>query len=456
MPFRRIPRRTLLRGAGGICIALPFLEAMLPKRAVAQDDIKRFIAFFYPNGTDPGRWNPTAGALTADNLTECLQDLAGFAAEGDFPAGDSIVSDVTVVTGIDHQGVSPDIHQPSLSLSAHKGETNSSTPPETLDQYLADRIAGNTPFRALSLSGTTYTDLEQGHISFNASGQVSPIRDPAQAFDTLFGSLDPNTEDDSGAQAARLRQQSVLDAIRDDAERLQMRLGAADRSRVDQYTTAVRDLEQQLAATPSVGCTVPADPNVARNASWHVKMKAFMDLTAIAMACDLTRVAALQYSDSWGVHYGDYPMGEGLEALSDWSDHFISHKLDDADRATDLDSLDRTQAMEIANARVVMTSRFKVRRYAYLVQALKNITTPTGTLLDETMVMYISENGDGDSHARKNMPILLAGGVGGMETGRVIDSKGAVTGSLHGGIINRFGLPVDSYGNPAGSPLTEI
>ena len=64
MPFRPLSRRTLLRGAG-VCVALPFLEAMLPRKAAAQDEVKRFIAFFYPNGTDPRLWNPPAGALTA-------------------------------------------------------------------------------------------------------------------------------------------------------------------------------------------------------------------------------------------------------------------------------------------------------------------------------------------------------------------------------------------------------
>jgi hypothetical protein len=454
MPLRPLSRRTLLRGAG-VCVALPFLEAMLPKRAHAQDEVKRFIAFFYPNGTDPRRWNPPAGLLNAQTLPECLQDLAGFGAEGDYPAGSSLVDDVTIVTGTDHSGVAPEIHQPSMALSAHKGVANNYTPPETLDQYLADRIAGDTPFRHLAFSATGSTDVTQGHISFGAGGQTTPIRNPGQAFDTLFGSLDTGG-DSSVAEAARLRQASVLDAIREDAERLHLKLGAADKLRVAQYTTAVRELEQQVTAIPADSCSVPAQPGVGGNANWHVKMKAFIDLTAVAMACDLTRVATLQYSDSWGVHYGDYPMGTGLETLGDWSDHFISHKLDDTDRATDLDNLDRAQAQQIADARVVLTSRFKVRRFAYLVESLKKLTTPTGTLLDESMVMLISENGDGDSHSRKNMPVILAGHAGGFQTGRVIAADGAVTGSLHGGILNRLGFPVTSYGDPAGPPLTDI
>ncbi|HET9959065.1 MAG TPA: hypothetical protein VFQ61_31455, partial [Polyangiaceae bacterium] len=174
------------------------------------------------------------------------------------------------------------------------------------------------------------------------------------------------------------------------------------------------------------------------------------------LACDLTRVVTLQYSDSWGVNYSDYMIGSGKEALGTWSDHFISHKLDDTDRATDLDGLDRTEAQRIADARVVLTSRFKVRRFAYLVNALKNVKTPTGTLLDETLAMYCSETGDGDSHSRKDMPILLAGHVGGFETGRSVAATGKPTGALHASIIKRFGFDVSNYGSPAGSPLPEL
>jgi len=174
------------------------------------------------------------------------------------------------------------------------------------------------------------------------------------------------------------------------------------------------------------------------------------------MACDLTRVVTLQYSDSWGVNYSGYTIGSGKEALGTWSDHFISHKLDDTDRATDLDGLDRAEAQRIADARVVATSRFKVRRFAYLVNALKNVKTPTGTLLDESLVMYVSENGDGDSHARKNMPVLLAGHAGGFKTGRSVAASNQVTGSLHASIIQRFGFEAATYGSPAGKPIAEL
>ena len=442
MILRPLPRRLFLRGAGAT-LALPLLDAMMPRRASAQLATKqRFFAFFYPNGTDPGRWEPPAGALDAASLPECLVDLNGFAAEGIWPAGDAILSDVTVVTGTDHSGVSTDIHVPSMALSAWKGVANNYTPPEpTLDQYLAEHLRGDTPFRNLALSATPSTDIAQGNISFKAGGQPeSAIRSPAQLYSNLFaGSGGEDTEPDPTA----VRRQGLLDLVHDDATRLQSRLGQADRQRLEQYFEAISELEKQLNATPGAGCSVPEEPP--SGGDWHQKSKLFVDLAVLAMACDLTNVVTLQYSDSWGVGYPDYTLGEGLESVGTWSDHFISHKLDDTDRATDLDGLDRTQAMAIANARVVATSRFKVRRYAYLVNALKSVSTPTGTLLDEALVLYASENGDGDSHARTRMPVLLAGGAGGFETGRSVVAQGKTTGALHGAIIQRYGIEVANY-----------
>lgn len=454
MAMKPLSRRTLLRGAG-VTMALPFLEAMIPRTAHAQSaQAKRFIAFFYPNGTDPRKWNAAAGALTAANLPECLQDLKGFAAEGIWPAEQALFQDITAVTGIDHSGVCTDIHMPSMSLSAHKGVANSYTPPEpTLDQYLADRIQGTTPHRNLALSATGSTDIGQGNISFRSGGQVATVmRDPKAVFNSLFGA--GTGGGGSSAEKARLRQMSVLSLVREDATRLTARLGAGDKARVDQYFQAVSELEKQVGTTPPSTCMAPTAP--ASGGNWHAKTKTLIDLAVLAMACDLTRVVTIQYSDSWGVNYGDYQLGTGTEACGTWSDHFISHKLDDTDRATDLDGIPRAEAQRIADARVVQTSRFKVRRFAYLVNALKRVATPTGTLLDECLAMYTSENGDGDSHARKNMPILLAGHVGGFRTGRAVAATNLPTGALHASILKYYGLDVPSYGNPSGTPIADL
>lgn len=448
MTLVRLSRRTLLRSAGA-CLSLPLLDAMVPLRAAAQAATpKRFVSLFYPCGTDPSAWNPKPGVLNAGTLSPCLQDLAGFSAEGIWPASSALWSEITAVTGIDHSGVCVDIHMPSLALSAHKGTVNTYTPgAATLDQYLADQLKPTTRFRNLALSATGNADIGQGTISFRAAGQAeSIIRSPKQLFDMLFKSTGASVDD-----RASKREASLLDGVREDAKRLSARVGVSDRQRLDQYLQAISELEKQVGGGAST-CAPPADPGN-KSGNWHVTTKQFVDLMVLAMACDLTRVGTIQYSDSWGVHYGDYNIGTGLEALGTWSDHFISHKLGDTDRAKDLDALAPAEAQRIANARVVLTSRFKVRRFAYLVEAMKNVKTPTGTLLDESMLLYVSENGDGDSHARTNMPVLLAGHVGGFKTGRVLAAPGQPTGALHASILTKFGLEVPRYGNPAGSPL---
>jgi hypothetical protein len=359
-----------------------------------------------------------------------------------------------VVSGIQHAAVAKEIHIPCMALMAHiPGSSNASASAPSLDQHIANHIKGETPYRTLTLAATPSTDIAQGHISWRAAGQVETVeRDPAKLFSKLFATSMPT--DSAAAERARLRKHSVLDYVLEDAKRLNMRLGSADKQRLEQYLQSIAELEKQVQATPGGSCKVPTAPT--GKGDWHTKSKQFIDLAVVALACDLSRVVTLQYSDSWGVHYGGYTLGAGKDALGTWSDHFISHKLGDADRATDLDGLDPAEAKRIADARVVLTSRFKVRRFAYLVQALKQVTTPTGTLLDDTLAMFVSENGDGDSHSRDNMGALLAGGVLGASQGKAFAAKGAPTGALHGAVMNKFGMNVTSHGNPAAPPLAGL
>lgn len=455
MIIRRKPisRRTLLRGAG-VALALPMLEAMLPMKAAAQESSKRFIGFFYPNGTDPGRWQPPTGRLTANSLSSCLQDLAGFGAEGIWPACEAIFEEITVVNGINHEGLNTNIHTPSMALQAYKQASSDggSTPvAPSLDIKIAERFRG--PFPYLAMSASTDLALSQGYISWEGNGRPADTdRDPKQVFDKVFGAQ----ENTPANEAINNRNASILDFIKGDCTRLQNKLGQADKHRVEEFFDSIRTLEQQINLTHSCGS---ADiQGTTRN--WHDKSKFFIDIAVLAMACDLTNVATIQYSNSWGVHYSDYILGNGIPdaagtiGVGNYSDHFISHKLGDNDRAKDLDSLPRDVAARIADERVILTSRFKARRFAYLVDRLRKTTTPTGSLLDETIALYCSENGNGDSHSRRDMPTLIAGHVGGFETGRVINSNGARTASLHAAILNLFDFDLSAYGDPVASPLS--
>jgi hypothetical protein len=457
---RPIPRRLLLKGAG-VALALPFLDIMHSGRAQAQTAASRFLAFFCPCGTEPGRWEPqVTSAITEADLTECLVDMAGFEAEQEWPASGPVFSDITWVTNVNHEAICKDIHNPSMALCAHnaKGASPEVPPVATLDQYLAERIQNGTPFRSITASATRDSAITQGFLSFRSKGQSEAVyRDATALFDTVFSGLSPEDTDVTAnpPEQIRSRQASILDFTRADATRLSAKLGVADRQRVERYLQSVRELEQQVSSTtmpPGVGCALPSQPASTRD--MHTNTKLMLDLAIVAFQCDLTRVAVIQYSNSWDVNYGKYALPDGC---GDWSDHFISHKLDDNDRATDLDGLNRDEAMRIANARVVQTSRFKARRFANVVSALKEAPGGSGgSLFDETLALYCSENGDGDSHSRKRIPYMLAGRGGGFSPGRVVDAKGAPTGGLHASILNYFGQEVTEYGDPASGPVAGL
>lgn len=445
----KLSRRTVLRGAG-VSVALPFLDIMRPARASAQQVQPCFVSFFAPNGTDLPSWHPSPGPLDAAALPIALQDMPGYGAEGEWPAGEGYVQDVTLISDVDHQRICSAIHSPAMSLCAHYDGGEPSVPPQpTLDQYIADAISEGAPYRNLVMSATRDPEITQGYVSFRANKQPeTAYRDPAEIFDRLFSDLaTPGADLDQ----IRLRRQSVLDWVRGDASRLMQRLGAADRARVDQHLQSIFELEQQLQGGGGNACQAPDAPS--GGADMHTRFKHMIDLGVLAMSCGLTRVLALQYSNSWDLEFAKYDLADGVAG---WSDHFISHKLGDRDRATDLDGLPNNEAMAIANARVVQTSRFKVRRFGYLLDRMKAAMTPTGNLLDESLVLYTSENGDGDSHGRYGIPYMLAGHLGGFQTGRAVSAGGQPTGALHASILNYFGVDTAEHGDPAAGPISGL
>jgi hypothetical protein len=444
----RLPRRTILRGAG-VALALPFLEAMRPSHASAQAvDRKKFFGFFIPNGTDPPQWNPPVGPLNESTLSPAMQDMKGFAEELIWPAGNAYYNDITSVIHVNHDLVCSYIHSPAMGLSANTDNGTWLPSGPTFDQDLADQIAGDAPYRNLLFSNTNDTAAEQGFISFRGKDQPEDaMRSPQQIFDTLFSGFQAPTED---LEAIRARKQSVLDWIKDDAARLSLRLGAADKARIDQHLTAVSELEKQIAVTGGT-CTPPT--SAPAGGGQHEDAKAMIDLGIMALSCDLTNVLVMQYSNSWGLDFPEYGLSDGV---ADWSDHFLSHKLGDRDRATDLDGLPESEAIVIANARVLACAKWKVRRIGYIMDQLKAVTTPSGDMLDETMFLFTSENGDGDSHSRYDMPFLVATRLGGFQTGRVVDGQGVATGAFYASLFGYFGIPTATYGNPAAGPLAGL
>jgi hypothetical protein len=185
---KMLPRRTLLRGAGA-ALSLPILKAMMPAKASAADALpKRFFGFFYPNGTDPGRWQPHTNKLEPGNLSSALQNLTGFGAEGIWPSCEAIYQNITVVNNINHEGLNTNIHTCSMALQAYKkaNSDDASTPAApSLDMLIAQKHAGPYPY--LTMSASTDLALSQKYVSWVGAGTPADTeRDPRRLFNKLW------------------------------------------------------------------------------------------------------------------------------------------------------------------------------------------------------------------------------------------------------------------------------
>lgn len=422
--MKRLPRRTVLRGAGAT-IALPWLEAMLPGRARAADPAagplarsgraKRLITVFTPNGIVPQTyWPQGAGksfTFPAGGILEPLAKHAGRMvvlkgvrnrAAADMPVPASHPEGVfTLLTGRAPTGV----RGQNFAMWRARGPS--------IDQALAAGPLGNTVLGTLGL-GPDGADWS-GTLSFDASLRPVPhVTDPRTAFRMLFS--DPNATPAARAQLADHRR-SVLDGALASCQRLGAKLGSDDKQRLEAHCTKLRELEQRIAgggACPDV----PAALGTANYDNINVKYEelpriidAFSQLVVLALECDLTNLATFVMKRSGGGSYyatflgADFDNSNGVHEI-----HEMSHRVGQPEWDPKLNTI----------------ARFFMQQVATLVDRLQAVKYPDGgTLLDDALVLHGSEIGKGD-HSKDDVPLFLVGGAGGaIETGRYLQHDGA-------------------------------
>lgn len=449
MNHRRLTRRTLLRGAAGISIALPFLEAMRPSVGKAQSSApKRFGVFFTPCGIAPNTWEPT-GEGTSFELGQSIQPLT--------PHRDDLV----ILRGIDaatsymqdgnphdlamaHLLTAMRMQVRQLGRADHVVDGTAGGP--SIDQTIAQAIGNDTRLRSLELGVEATTSVLEPmvlHMSYGAPNDPrTPIDEPQQAFSRLFG-------DTSAGQAEidRLLKQrrSVLDAVRGEFQAVGARVGYDDRQRLERHANHIRDIENRVSGmSGNAACDTPTPPTVSAelvdcvvnehsstpmNAKCLASLpdigRAQMDLMVLAFACDLSRVVSLQWStaESTTLHSHAGVTGEH---------HRMSH--DVATYGGDLTKVDTWFA----------------EQFAYLLTAMKDVPEGDGTLLDNTLMFWPNELEHGEAHSRNNLPFVLAGKAGGqLATGRVVRyPQGEPHNKLYTTFLNMFDVPADSFGEP--------
>jgi hypothetical protein len=420
-------RRTLLRGAGGIAIALPFLEAMAPRRArAAAGGVKRLFTFFTENGVVEREWFPQ-GSVKSFTFGQILQPLETWKSNLILFDGLDTVCDGSNGGGGHQRG--------KTGCYTAQPNTNGRAAGISVDQLIANQIGTTTRWKSLEASVWVKGILRDG-VYFTGPQQVVVTEDdPTKLFARLFTDPLPSaapTDAASTAELARLRarKQSIIDRTLDEYRRISGVVGPEDRQRLDAHMQAIRSLEQGLgagAAMPSGGCHKPEMPTPL---DFVASGKAQMDLLTLALACDLTRVASLQ----WRSSYVPFTwMGVDI------AHHDLSHQ----------------QGNAAADAKLTKVMQWFASQVATLLGQLKAIPDGEGTtLLDNTLFYWPNELATG-THRHTRSPFLLATGNFTLPSGKPLETQRFLkypSGTYHSGLLtvlaNIMGLPITNFGAP--------
>ncbi len=431
---KKLSRRTFLRGALGTAVSLPFLEAMLkPSRSVAQAvDHRKVIFFFTGCGPNPDTWWPD-GTGADFRLRASLAPLE--------PMRDRLLllDGISMRTAIERRGDGGNGHDVGTAhaLTARPivegpdgvgrfGHLWDGTAGGiSIDQHMANAIGGDSTFRSLEV-GVRAEGIEQSlpsRISYRGRGEpVVPLHSAGATFDRVFAPL--STEGEAAARLQR-RRQMMLGSVQGSLSRLRRDLGSEDRRRVDAHVSALHDIAGRLDSFEGRACDIPDRSD---SGDYRELGELQLDLVARAMACDLTRVASIQWSTGQsGVRFSD--LGHSN------NHHSISHKgISDAAGQRESTEIDAWYAT----------------RFLHLLQALDSVENGRGgTVLDDTCVVWVNEQerGIGNQHTWRRMPYILAGGFGGaVRTGRHMDAGGRGHADIFVSLMQGLGMPDTTFG----------
>jgi len=424
--IKKTSRRTFLHGAG-VTMALPWLES-IPVWGATTAAPKRFGVMFMGNGINGNHWW-AKGSGDDLKLSKTLEPL------------EPLKKKINVINGL--------FNKPAVGMGIHPGQTGnllSGMPLQkgavvkagiSVDQVLAKHVGEDTPQSSLVLAceqpmtgyhETNFSMAYSSHISWDSAESPIPSEVyPSLAFDNLF------------ENRGSLRNQSVLDRVRDGAESLCRQVSSSDQAKVDEYLSGVREVEKRVEGMrrdkdkadnrardrgrPVFTMERPQNglPEDIRD---HARL--MCDIVALAFQTDKTRIATLLLCCDLSSLY--YPF---LQVREDH--HSASH--DDLS-----DGYERI-------------SRFHLSQMAYLAKRLDAMPEGEGTVLDNSCLLFLSNMWAGWKHDNMKLPVVMAGGLGGtLKSGRALDYLYAGDDnrklcSLYLSIMDRMGVRLDRFGD---------
>lgn len=419
--MKRITRRQLVKGMGALTVAAPF---MLNRTAHAQvSGAKRLAVFFSPNGTIPSKLGTTGSGTGFD-----------FAAGSILEPLSALKDQLIVMRNLEFKNATN--HEGGMKAML-TGDGNASSPSKgmSVDQFIAKEIGAQSRFGSMEFGVQTsaWGAGVQTRMSYLAPDQfASPDDDPASAYRRLFGSAPVGGGDAEPVDRRLARRLSILDVSRGELKALQNKIGAEEKAKLEQHLEAIRTVERRLGGVvnPVGGASCEPTPLMALNtqdaANYPAIGRAQLDLMVTALACGHTNVASIQWSHTVA------------NTVFSW--------LDISDGHHDLSHYDSTNASRVND--FVKAERWYSEQFAYLLESLAARPEPNseGSMLDHTVVLWAQELGDGRNHVCTDVPWILAGG--GLNTGQLIDAKGASHQKVLVAICQAMGVDTQIFGTP--------
>jgi hypothetical protein len=421
-------RREFIRDLGVSAAAVPFL-LNLPSLGFANQTKRkqRIVFLFSPNGTiPPAFWPDEEGELAS--FKEILKPLEPFRKQtlilhglsdkirGD---GDGHMRGIgCLLTGIE---LFPGNIQGGSDTPA--GWAKGISIDQEIKNFLQTDAATRTRFGSLEF-GVMVPDRADTWTRWSYAGAnkpLTPIDDPYQMFNKLYG----RAKDKEALN-------SVLDDLQEDLKKVSGAVGAADKRLLDEHATFVREMEKELKESKATALNHPVpelEPGVKRDNDNIPRIsKQQIDLMVNAFAADFNRVASLQFTNSVGM------------ARMKWlgvteGHHELSHEPDKNEKAQES---------------LIKINKFFCEQMAYLAKRLAETPEPgdSGSLLDNTTLVWTNELGKGNSHTMDNIPFVVVGGGLDWKMGRSLKYKREPHNRLLMAIAHAFGHRVKSFGNP--------
>src|SRR5262245_24270586 len=437
---KHLSRRTFLRGAGA-AIGLPLLDAMTPALAWARGAPAppvRLCFVYVPNGMVMKNWTPATTGANFE-LTPLLKPLERFREQ-------TLVLSGLMCHNANALGSGPGDHaraSASFLTGAHPRESGSDVyAGVSADQVAAEAVGSQTRLRSLEvgledtrmvgLCDAKYSCAYTSSISWRTpTTPLAPVTSPRHVFERLFGNVDNGVPAATAARRARYRQ-SILDGAIAETRSLASNVGPADRQRIDEYLTSIREVERGIEVfQPTTAAPLPRPAGTPADYAEHARL--MYRLQALAFEADLTRISTMMVGRESSIRsYDQIGIPE--------SHHQLSHHRNDA--AT-LAKLTRIQIYHIGF-------------FAEFIARLASVREGDTTLLDRSMMVYGAGISDSNRHIHEPLPVLVLGkGNGTLRSGRHIDygTDTPVT-NLHLALLHRLGARAERLGDSTG--LLEI